>query len=368
MEEIVISGRPVWAARRQRVEIPTPGNSEVLIKVVAVGLNPKDWKYTEDCTEAEALNAGDDIAGIVEAVGTDVVDLKPGDRVAGLHRLGELAGGYAEYALLPESTFFMLPPTISFESGATLPLACMTAAISLFQALGLPHCSEPCNDGIPILIYGGATAVGAFALQLAGMIGLNPIITIAGAGIPFVKSLDVATHIIDYRAGDAAYIEGEINRALGGKKLFKALDCACQRGSWDIIARTMSSGGQLNMLDWGEVLDWDPELDVKGSKAWSPPDGVELSFTLVSSAYGVKHDWISCERAVSDAKFAHDFYRQMSQLLSAGRLKPHPYTVLSGGLDGILQGLKDLQAGVVSAKKLVARIEDTIGLVMPGKE
>lgn len=295
------------------------------------------------------------MAGIVEAVGCEVLEYAPGDRVAGLHRLGEPAGGYAQFALVPASTTFLLPPAVSFEAGATLPLACMTAALALFQALRLPPPSVPGPHDIPVLIYGGSTAVGAFALQLAKLSGLGPIITVAGAGIDFVNSLDAATHIIDYRAGDAAYVQAEIMDALAGKKLLHAFDCAGMRGSWEVCAGALGPGGRLDMIDWGEVLNWDPVLDKQGAHAWSPPTGVELSFTYVASAHGVEHEWITVERAAADADFAHTFYRYMTDLLEEGKLRPHPHEVLSGGLEGILQGVKELLAGKVSARKLVAR-------------
>lgn len=295
------------------------------------------------------------------SVGSEVTDFKAGDRVAGFHRLGEAAGGYAEYCLTPASTTFILPPSISFEGGATLPLACMTAAISLHQALGFPQTSSAGPNTEPVLIYGGATAVGAFALQLAKLAGIETIITVAGSGIEFVKSLNAATTIIDYRAGDAAYILSEITRALNGKKLLRAFDTVGQNGTWDIAARALSPGGQLDMLDWGNVLDWQGPAG-KGPKAWSPPEGINLTFTLVASAYGDEHDWVSKERAAADAVFARGFYRYMSSLLAEGKLKPHPQEILPGGLDGILQGVKALLAGKVSAKKLVFRIADSPGL------
>lgn len=73
------------------------------------------------------------MAGIVEAVGRDVFEYKPGDRVAAFHRMGDRGGGYAEYAIAPASTTFILPPNIPFEAGAGLPLSFMTAALALYQ-------------------------------------------------------------------------------------------------------------------------------------------------------------------------------------------------------------------------------------------
>lgn len=231
----------------------------------------------------------------------------------------------------------------------------MTAAIALYQALALPPPTKPGSKDIPILIYGGASAVGAFALQFAKLSGLQTIIAVAGAGIEFVGSLDAATHIIDYRVGDVTYMQAEITAALGGKKLLHAFDCVGKNKSWEVVGGVLAPGGKLEMIDWGHVLDWDGELDKPGAQAWVPPAGIELNFTLVASAYGFHHDWISAEQAAADADFGYCFYRYISHLLNQGRLKPHPYEVLPGGLDGILQGAKKLEAGKVSAKKLVAR-------------
>ncbi|KAJ9136989.1 GroES-like protein [Coniochaeta hoffmannii] len=164
MEEYVIWGKPEYSAKKHQVEIPKPGPKEILVKVVAAGLNPKDWKSTKSRDESHALNAGDDVAGFVEAVGSGVSEYKAGDRVAAFHRMGEEHGTYAEFTIVPVSTTFRLPPNVSFEAGAGLPLSSMTAALALYQHLRLPLPTVPGQKDIPILIYGGASAVGAYAL------------------------------------------------------------------------------------------------------------------------------------------------------------------------------------------------------------
>lgn len=82
MKEAIVSKGP-------KVEIvdspiPLPGNNEVCIKVVVSGSNPKDWKRAES---GSAMNTGDDIAGVVHTVGPDVVEFRPGDRVAAFHEM-----------------------------------------------------------------------------------------------------------------------------------------------------------------------------------------------------------------------------------------------------------------------------------------
>ncbi|KAH8902049.1 GroES-like protein [Coniochaeta sp. PMI_546] len=344
MKEYVIWAKPVYSAKTRQVDIPKPGPKEVLVKVVAAGLNPKDWKWVKGRDETRALNAGDDVAGIVEAVGSEVFEYRPGDRVAAFHRMGEEHGTYAEFTVVPSSTTFLLPPNISFEAGAGLPLSFMTAALALYQHLHLPLPTVPGQKDIPVIIYGGASAVGAYALQLAKLSKLSPIITVAGSGIDFVKSLNAATHIIDYRKGN---VDADILAALGGTKLALAFDAICDHGSYEHLSNVLvasNGGGHIDMVD-------PPEDD-----SWKFPDGVKMTRTFVSSAYGVPHKFITEEQAAADGEFAYMFYRYLSHLLAEGNFRPHPHEVLPGDLDGIIDGVKALHAGKVSARKLIARV------------
>lgn len=93
--------------------IPTPDESQVLIRVVSAALNPKDWKVLSMVKDPS--NQGDDIAGYVHSVGGKVTEFKPGDRVAAFHQIMTPHGGYAEYALAWASTTFHIPKETSFE-------------------------------------------------------------------------------------------------------------------------------------------------------------------------------------------------------------------------------------------------------------
>jgi len=291
------------------------------------------------------MNSGDDVAGIVEKVGSSVFDVKPGDRVAAFHRMGYPGGSFAEYCVAPSATTFFLPPSVSFEDGATLPLPFMTAALGIYQYLQFPLPNIPGVKDMPVVIYGGATTVGGYALQFAKLSQLNPIIAVAGHGIDHVKSLGAATHIVDYRKGD---VSQQILAAAGGKKLTRVLDIICGHGSYEhlskaVLESTNGEGGHINMLD-------PPSADV-----WSPPRGIRLTRTFVASAYGEKHDWITEEQAKDDADFAYFFYRYLSRLLADGRIKTPPVHILPGGLDTVVAGLTALKGGKVSGKKLVVR-------------
>jgi NADPH:quinone reductase len=249
-------------------------------------------------TAPPPMNQGDDIAGIISEVGSDVIEYKPGDRVGAFHRMLTPGGSYAEYAVAPATTTFHLPENISFEEAATLPLSGMTACLALYQHLKLPLPWDPvvAPKTLPVLIYGGASAVGAYALQFAKLSGLSPIITVAGNGQDFVRSLNVADHIIDYRHEDVPL---RIKEVLQGKPLRHAFDAISHHGTWEHILKAMGpnpTGCQLNMVDPPNPL---PE--------W--PTGLTFTRTYVASAYGEAHEFRSSGEAKQDQDFAFSFFR-----------------------------------------------------------
>ncbi|KAL3466930.1 chaperonin 10-like protein [Aspergillus heterothallicus] len=350
MIEYTIGGKPgPITATRRVVPIPTPGENEVLIRLVATDSNPKDWKASRNHEEGQGINQGDDISGIVEAVGSSVHEYSPGDRVAAFHRMFQPHGSYAQYAIAPASTTFRLPPNISFEAGATLPLASMTAALALYQNLSLPLPWNPPRTETPVLIYGGASAVGAYALKFAKLSGLSPIITVAGNGIDFVKSLNAADYIIDYRSEN---VVEAVQRALAGKKLHHAFDAVSYNRSYANIVAVLqaSGGGQIDMVDPPSDDSANPDRE-----KWVWPAGIEFTRTFVSSAYGTAHRFRNERQAADDGEFAYVFYRYISRLLAEGKLAPHPFEVRPNGLEGVAEGIQLLYDRKVSAKKLVYR-------------
>ncbi len=99
--------------RIEDVPIPKPNADEVLIRVVVSGSNPKDWKMP--MWTGDKKHQGDDITGVVHEVGANVVEFKPGDRVAAFHEIGSANGAYAEYAIAWQHTTFHIPAKTSFE-------------------------------------------------------------------------------------------------------------------------------------------------------------------------------------------------------------------------------------------------------------
>ena len=286
-------------------------------------------------------NSGDDIAGIVHSVGSNVAEFRPGDRVAAFHEMRTPHGSYAEYALSHAYTTFHIPKETTFEQAAAIPLAAMTAALGLYVRLRLPQPWTPPTIPLPLVVYGAASAVGAYAVQLATKSGIHPLICVAGKGIPFVEGMiDKAKGdtIVDYRQGDEAVVEGIRKAVPQGQVLMYAFDAVSEKGSYQNISKVLSpQGGKIALVlpgkDYSEI-----------------PKGIQQSQTRVGSVHA------------EDKDFGFAWFRLFGRALQEGWLKPHPQEVIPGGLDGVETGLRNLKEGKASAVKYIFRIADTPGV------
>ncbi|KAJ3178107.1 hypothetical protein HDU85_005631 [Gaertneriomyces sp. JEL0708] len=350
-EVIVYPAESDTAACKTKIisrDIPVPAAGQVLIKNVVAGTNPKDWKVP--CVfGGPPQNSGDDVAGTIAAVGAGVTEFKIGDRVAAFHEMTKPDGAFAEYTIAWAHTTFHIPERTSYEEAATIPLAAMTAAIGMYLCLPLP---EPWKDNqkkIPLVIYGGASAVGAFAIKFARKSNIHPIIAVAGRGKDFVESLidrSKGDTIVDYRDGDDAVVNG-IEQAVkqSGESLYYAFDAVSEKGSYHNLAKILQknvSGSKIVLV-------------LPGKDYSSIPSNVEHTLSMV----GRVHSAVGKEDPEFGKEFGYLFYRYMSLGLEKGWFSGHPYEVIPGGLNGVEEGLKRLKSGKASAVKYVYRIAET---------
>jgi NADPH:quinone reductase-like Zn-dependent oxidoreductase len=112
-------------------EPPEPTFGEVQVEVVAAGVNPVDVYTRQDMAYNRVLDLpfinGWDIAGVVSKTGYGVTRFRPGDAVFGMPRFPRAAGGYAEYVTAPARHLASMPPELTFQEAAALPLAGLTA-------------------------------------------------------------------------------------------------------------------------------------------------------------------------------------------------------------------------------------------------
>lgn len=221
----------------------------------------------------------------------------------------------------------------------------MTAALGLYQRLNLPLPWNPTDKPLPLVVYGGATAVGAFALKFAKISNIHPLIVVAGKGSDFVETLidrSKGDTIIDYRERDRP-IRSKIQAAAGGRPIHHAYDAVSEKGSYQNLAAVMTAPGKMTV-----VLPTKEDI----------PEGITVDRTMV----GTVHHFPAEGKTIDDREFGAAFFLLMSRGLEQGWFSGHPYEVRAGGLNGIEGALKDLEAGKASAVKYVLRIAETAGV------
>lgn len=175
------------------VNIPQPEAGEVLVRNLAVGVNPVDYKiregqYPEVKADKLPLTLGREVAGLIEAVGEGVEGFQVGDRVFAM--IGA-DGGYAQYSRVPAKHLAVIPSSIDWRHAAAIPLAAHTAWQALVEHGHLEH-------GQKVLIHGGTGGVGHFAVQFARLKGAQVYATASGDSLAFLSKLGV-DRAIDYK-------------------------------------------------------------------------------------------------------------------------------------------------------------------------
>jgi NADPH:quinone reductase-like Zn-dependent oxidoreductase len=192
---------PPSVLRLADVPVPTPKPDQVLVRVEAVSLNLSDWEtltgsplYSRvaGLRRPKRPTLGSDIAGRVEAVGSAVTDLRPGDAVYG-DNLG-LKGGFAELAIAPAKALAPIPDGLSMIDASTIPQA---GPIALQGITGHPTV----GPGRRVLINGAGGGSGSFAVQLAKAQGAEVTAVDKAHKLEHLREIG-ADRVIDHEAVD----------------------------------------------------------------------------------------------------------------------------------------------------------------------
>jgi NADPH:quinone reductase-like Zn-dependent oxidoreductase len=182
------------------IDKPEIRDHEVLVRVRAAGVNPADWAimgglpYIARPTPLYGLRKpkngvrGTDVAGQVEAVGSGVKRLRPGDEV-----FGSCKGAFAEFAVAAEDGLALKPANLTFEQAAAAPMAGLVA----LQALR----DGKVRAGPKVLINGASGGIGTFAVQIAKSLGAEVTSVCSTRNTDLVRSIG-ADHVIDYTQED----------------------------------------------------------------------------------------------------------------------------------------------------------------------
>src|SRR5262249_40027033 len=183
----------------QEIEKPTPADNEVLVRVRAASVNPVDGHMIRDSWLGRAMGGlrkpkntrfGTDFAGVVEAVGKNVTDFKPGDEVFGAKN-----GAVADYICVKaDRAIVMKPSNVTFEQAGSVGVAGLTALQGLRDKGRI-------QAGQNVLINGASGGVGTFAVQIAKSYGAEVTAVCSTRNVDLVKSIG-ADHVIDYTKED----------------------------------------------------------------------------------------------------------------------------------------------------------------------
>jgi NADPH:quinone reductase-like Zn-dependent oxidoreductase len=240
---------------------PEPKENELLVRVIACGVNPADplvvsGRMAKEFGTHLPLIPGYDVAGVVEKTGAKVTKFKKGDAVYGFALFG---GGWAEFAVLAENEAAIKPKTTTFTAAAAVPLAALTAWQALIDVAKL-------SAGQTVLIHGGSGGVGSFAVQIAKARGAKVIATASTANQDLLKQLgaDVAIDYTKTKFEDVAKDVDVVLDPVGRDTLARSYAVVKKGG---IITTLVARPDQAQLDKYG----------IRGASISVKPDGNELA-------------------------------------------------------------------------------------------
>ena len=220
--------------------VPEPGAQDLLVRILAIGMNPVDTKVRQRSAENKVL--GWDAYGVVEKISDEVTGFQVGDRV---FYAGDITrpGCNSEYHLVDQRIAAKAPQKLSAEDAVAMPLTSITAWEGLFERLGfVPEANG--NPGKSILIIGGAGGVGSVAIQLAHWAGLKVFATASRPDtIDWCKNLG-ADSILNHRNNLADELKAT------GADFVDAIFCTTQMEThWQAMAECICPQGSIVLID-----------------------------------------------------------------------------------------------------------------------
>lgn len=300
--------------------IPVIGEREVLIKVLAAGVNPLDNMISRG--EVKMIVpyklptlAGNEFVGTVEKVGTRASKFKVNDRVFARLPLDKI-GAFAEYIAVNEDALTKVPNYLSDIEAAAVPLT----ALTIMQALELMKAEE----GKTIFISGGTGSVGAMAIPIAKAKGLKVVTNGSAENKDRILELG-ASRFIDYKTEDYSKSLSNIDYVLdtlGGNETEKQMQIL-KKGGKLISLRAMPNGAfakRMGLPMWKQII-----LGLTGSK-----------FDKLASKYGISYDFIFVESNGKQLQEVADLFEKL-------RIKPSIDTVytleeVNSALDKVANG------------------------------
>ncbi|KAF2107453.1 chaperonin 10-like protein [Lophiotrema nucula] len=332
------------------LEAPEPDDGQILVKSIYAAINPVDVFMTDwgVLVDEWPLVPGCETGGIVVKAGKDAVNplgghFKEGDEVCGCTRLGMM--GYSpwqEYFLMDSQVTIPKPTNITLPQAATIGCGTTTAFLGVFDGLKVPlvdHENLPALRDEWVLVFGGASSVGKFAVQALKVAGYKVATTCSARSFDLLKSLG-ADLTLDYKASEQDQIS-ELKTATSGKL--------------NLIMDAVSVNNSLATSIFKAFAD-----TTTGERLYTTTNDWEL---LPEASEGfishpIKLGPIGRPDAVELNKRLNEFIPVIVKLIEHGKMKVGEYTVEGEGIEGI-KGAWDVQkSGVKGSSKVLVKVAD----------
>ncbi|KAI1746167.1 GroES-like protein [Xylaria scruposa] len=349
---------------------PLPSLDHVLIRVLAVALNPTDHKMPTHFP-MPGSTAGCDFCGIVVSSTGSTQNWArrsppppPGTRVCGAvyayNPEDLLTGAFAEYVVADARLLLRVPDDWSDLRAAALGgIGWGTAGLALWGSDAMELEGRPARPVVaaaggartPVLVYGGATATGTMACQLLNLSGYHPIAVTSKASAALAKRFGAADAVPYTSPKCLENIKDLLMKLPNPLSLRHALDCITDPESAAVCFGVLSrTGGRYACL---ELFD----------ESWRSRRAVRVGVVMAYELWGARvilddNSAAAYSRPASPEKLQATiaWADEMQNLLDNGLINNHPVRELEGKWDGIMNGLAMLQRGEVRGCKLVVRI------------
>ncbi|KAH7196358.1 chaperonin 10-like protein [Fusarium flagelliforme] len=341
MESIAIVQRGKGFAE-ESVTLPPLKEHQVYVKVEYAAFNPTDRLALDVNAFGDGAVLGCDFAGTVVEAHPSVTKLQTGDRLAGFVWGGEIKGlgAYSTYTIADERLSFKVPNNTSPAQAASVPLAANTAWLALFSDDSIAYKSDRPTEKAPLLIWGGNTTVGYFAIQLAKLYNIEVITTCSPRNFEKVRQAG-ATHVFDYNDKD---VIAKIKRALPNLN-----------NVFDTVGNDTSSATAAKAISGTEGL----LCTVRPGKANTQdvPSHVKVTEVFVFTAFPTEHNYRGKAHwpvKMGDHNLSAEFHGQLETLLGSGSLKPPPIRTIGQLSPSTVEEAMELnRQGRISGEKLV---------------
>ena len=279
----------------EEIPRPEPAAGELLVRVLAAGVNPVDWKTRAGRGVSKLygdkrfpLVVGWDVSGNVEEIGPDVAGFAAGDAVFGMPRFPEVAAAYADYVTVPADEVVLKPDSITHVQAAALPLVALTAWQALFETADL-------QEGQSVLIHAAAGGVGHVAVQLAKWKKAFVIGTASERNAGYLAEIGVDL-FVDYQAQRFEDVVADIDVVLDG------MSGETRARSWGVL----KPGGMLVSIQGAPDLETAEKFGVRAAGILVYPNGNQMAQIAELADRGIIKPHVDAIYPLSEAAQAQE--------------------------------------------------------------